>query len=273
MAMLVLRRVFRKTWSNYVRAEASAEEFWPLVTKEIGRRPFLWLAEVYWGLEEELLKLGFDYAYDKKFYDMLLYGDIQGLKAHLLAPVAYQEKLTRFLENHDEARAMEVFGPERIYPAMVIQSTLPGMKFWHHGQFEGSLIHVPIQLRRAPAEPRKTKFADFCERLLHEVNHPVFHEGSWQMCETYGWPDNDSHRHLLTWSWHRENDRRLIVVNFTSSRVQAYVRMPHKWLPEGESITYRDPLKDETYVRSRVQVQESGLYVELRPWDFHFFSA
>ena len=273
MAMLVLRRVFRETWPDYVKTEASPEEFWPLAIKDTVHRPFLWLAEVYWGMEKELLNLGFDYAYDKNFYDLLLKGDIQELKAHLSAPVAYQEKLARFLENHDEARAMEVFGPERIYPAMVVQSTLPGMRFWHHGQLEGNRIRVPIQLRRTPVEPPESEFADFCDMLLHEVDHPVFHKGSWQMCQTYGWPDNPSHRDLLTWCWRRDNDRRLIVVNFSSSPVQGYVRMPDNWLPISESLSYHDVLKDRNYTRSTPQVQASGLYVELGPWDFHFFTV
>jgi hypothetical protein len=156
---------------------------------------------------------------------------------------------------------------------MVIQSTVPGMRFWHQGQFEGNRIRLPIQLRRAPLEMRQPDFADFCERLLSEVDHPVFHDGTWQMCDTYGWPDNPSHRHLLTWCWLWDDDRRLIVVNFSSSAVQGYVRMPDNWLPAGESLFYRDPLKNDNYLRSTEQVQASGLYVELEPWDFHFFSV
>ncbi len=273
MAMLVVRGVLQKTWSGYLKTEASAEEFWPLAIKNSGRPPRLWLAEVYWGMEEQLLNLGFDYAYDKTFYDLLLAGDIEKFKAHLCAPVTYQEKLVRFLENHDEARAMEVLGPKKIYPAMVIQSTVPGMRFWHQGQLEGNRIQVPIQLRRAPVEMRQPEFADFCEKLLREVDHPVFHDGTWQMCETYGWPDNPSHHHLLTWCWLWDDDRRLIVVNFSPSPVQGYVRMPDNWLPAGKSLSYRDPVKNDNYLRSTEQVQASGLYVELEPWDFHFFSV
>ncbi len=276
MAMLVLQSVFRKTWRNHVnKDDLNTEEFWTVAINGLKSAGSccLWIAEVYWGVEQDLITLGFNYTYDKKFYDLLVKEDIKGLKTHLSAPVEYQENMVRFLENHDEPRAMDVFGSAKIYSAMVIHATLPGMRFWHHGQFEGSCIRVPVQLRRAPTEPVRHELKAFAEMLLQEVNHPVFHDGVWQMCEIQGWPDNQSHRNLLAWCWRKEKERRLIVVNFTSAPAQGLVKTPVNWLPGSEHFLCSDPLKGESYVLAKAQVETSGLHVYLGQRDFHFFKV
>ena len=76
-----------------------------------GRRPyarvkaenpgFIFMAEVYWDLEWTLMQQGFDYCYDKSLYDRLLSRDAAAVHAHLWADLAYQNRLARFLENHD----------------------------------------------------------------------------------------------------------------------------------------------------------------------------
>ncbi len=272
MAMLVVKKVFQKTWSNYLKDVADTE-FWELVSDRLKSdgRHCLMIAEVYWNMEPDLIKLGFDFTYDKTFYDLLISEDIKGLKKHLSASVAFQNKMVRFLENHDEPRAMSVFGPERIFCAMVIHATVPGMRFWHHGQFEGNLLRVPVQLRRAPIEPVKHDLREFSDRLLQEVDHPVFHDGEWEMCEIEGWQDNLAYQNLLAWTWRQGEDRRLIIVNFTSVPAQGLVKVPGNWLPKGETFVCVDPLKGDKYQRSTAQVNTSGLHVELEEWDFHFF--
>ena len=272
MAMLVLNDVFFKTWRRHVK-DSVHKEFWPLAIERLKSEGSLCLliAEVYWGMEQKLIDLGFDYAYDKTFYDLLVEDDIKGLKAHLSAPVEKQENMVRFLENHDEPRAMHVFGAERIFSAMVIHATVPGMRLWHHGQFEGNRIRVSVQLGRAPKEPVRHELKAFSEKLLQEVNHPVFHDGVWNMCEIRGWQDNPSYRNLMAWCWRKGKERRLIVVNFNSSPAQGLVKLPVNWLPGGEKFICLDPLKGDKYKRSTAQVDTSGLHVELEKWDYHFF--
>ena len=273
MAMLVLRDIFQRTWADYLERGMKAEEFWPRAIGSIRSRgrPFFWIAEAYWGTEDALFQSGFDYIYDKTFYDLLRNEDIQGLKGHLSMPVDRQEKMIRFLENHDEPRAMEAFGPKRVRSALVIQSTVPGMKFWQHGQFEGNRLKVPVQLRRAPLEEPDPEFRTFCDKLLREVAHRVFKEGDWRICKSSGWPDNQSHQRLLVWCRRLHEERRLIVVNFSSGPVQGYVHLPQAWLPQREMICFHDSLKDERFHRSVREVETRGLYVALGEMDFHFF--
>ena len=70
------------------------------------------MAEVYWDLEWTMLQQGFDYAYDKRLYDRLREGHARPVREHLQAGLDYQNKLARFLENHDEPRAAATFSPE-----------------------------------------------------------------------------------------------------------------------------------------------------------------
>jgi hypothetical protein len=68
------------------------------------------MAEVYWDLEWILQQQGFAYCYDKRLYDRLRDGHAAPVRGHLLAGLDYQDKLARFLENHDEPRAARSAG-------------------------------------------------------------------------------------------------------------------------------------------------------------------
>ena len=73
------------------------------------------MAEVYWDLEWTLQQQGFDYTYDKRLYDRLREGHARPVREHLHAGLEYQQRLARFLENHDEPRAAAAF-PARDAP-------------------------------------------------------------------------------------------------------------------------------------------------------------
>ncbi len=105
MAMLILPEVFERTWGR------RPEPFWPKAITSVRRQhpEFLFMAEVYWNLEWTMQQQGFDYAYDKRLYDRLREGHPQAVRGHLLAGLDYQNRLARFLENHDEPRAAATF--------------------------------------------------------------------------------------------------------------------------------------------------------------------
>jgi hypothetical protein len=229
------------------------------------------MAEAYWGKESELLTKGFDYAYDKTLYDLMVKRDVGGLRDYLQSPLEYQEKMIRFLENHDEERALTVFGQNGIRCVMVIQATLPGMRFWQDGQFEGAELRVPIQMRRSPEEPPMEDLVHFSKMLLHEVDHPVFHDGCFEICSTSGWDDNQSHRNLMAWSWTMGRENRLIISNLSHASAQGYVKLPSNWSSGWEHLLLVDPLKDDRFLRPSKATFDSGLFVDLAGSDFHFF--
>jgi len=273
MAMLVANRVFAQTWGSQVLTEPG-QEFWEVVIPAVKEENpnFLFMAEVYWDMEWELLQQGFDYAYDKRLYDRLIHESARVILAHLHADLTYQEHLVRFIENHDERRAPDAFGPGRDLAAAVLVVTLPGATLIHDGQMAGPKVRLPVQLRRRPAEPVNPAVEAFYRALLGQTDDPVYHEGRWQLREAGpAWDLNASHRSLIAYTWQRGQDRRLVVVNYSATPAQGRVQLPDLDV-QGRLWRLHDGLNDADYERSGNEMAQHGLYVDLGPWKAHIFS-
>jgi glycosidase len=273
MAMLVLNQIFERTWGSRA-ARRPPTEYWGDVIPAVKRANpyFCFIAEAYWDLEWELQQQGFDFCYDKRHYDRLEHDNAESIRLHLCADLAYQDKLLRFLENHDEPRAATAFSPAKHRAAAVAISTLPGARLFHEGQFEGRKVRVPVFLARRPAEPVDNALQAFYDKLLTAINAPIFRDGAWSLCERSGWPDNISFRNLVAWSWIKDNDRRLVVVNLSDSAAQARVHLPWQEEP-GATWHLIDALSDASYDREWDEIAASGLHVELGPWGYCFLQC
>jgi len=270
MAMLLVTRVFEQTWG--IRAgTAPAGEYWREVIRAIrATHPgFLFVAEAYWDLEWELIQQGFEYCYDKRLYDRLAHDFAEQIRLHLLADPSYQDKLIRFIENHDEPRAAAALPGRRGQAAAVTILTLPGAKLLHEGQLEGRRVKVPVQLERRPAEPADGNLLGFYQRLLASVDTLAIREGEWQLCERVGWPDNQSCMNLVAWCWRAGDERCVVVVNLSDARSQARVRVPWDDLG-GRTWRLTDPLSGRVYRRHGDEMRDPGLYVDLEGWASHF---
>jgi len=60
------------------------------------------------------------------------------------------------------------------------------------------------------------------------------------------------------------------VVNLSGSRTQARVRAPWHDL-QGERVWLVDGLTNTEFERSGNEIQGEGVYIELGPWERHFF--
>jgi glycosidase len=271
MAMLMTNEVFQKTWGT--RAGAFPDyDFWDQVIRAVKARypDFLFIAEVYWEMEWALQQQGFDFCYDKRLYDRLIDSNAQGILEHLKADLSYQEHLIRFIENHDESRSATVFSGEKEKAAAIACLTLPGARLLYEGQLEGRKIKLPVFLVRRPFEDADPKLRDFYKRLLTILSNPVFSTGSWQLCECYGWPDNQNCQHLLAWQWKGETDCFLVVINYRDQESQGMIR----FYPDCHDVTewyFDDLFTGSRYVRSREELYAQGLYAGLPGWGFHFF--
>src|SRR6185369_2698504 len=196
--------------------------------------------------------------------------DTETVRQHLLADWADQHKMVRFLENHDEPRAAATFPDGKGRAAAVAILTLLGARLLHEGQFEGRKVRLPVFLGRRPKEPIDNDLAAFYARLLKEVDHDVFRNGYWRLCERNGWPDNQSFLNILAWCWAKDGARYLVVINFSDQPAQSRVRVPLDEL-RGKTWRLNDLLGAETYDRSGDEMRDSGLYVELKPWQCHLF--
>ena len=112
MAMLMMNDVFERTWGERA-GPRPADDYWPTLIGDVKRTHpgFVFIAEAYWDLEYALQQQGFDYCYDKRLYDRLAHEGAESVRGHLTADIGYQERLVRFVENHDEPRAAATFPP------------------------------------------------------------------------------------------------------------------------------------------------------------------
>lgn len=234
MAMLVVNRVFERTWGGRCGPMPS-EELWPTWIARARRvHPEFWfLAEVYWDMEWELQQLGFDHCYDKRLYDRLRWHGAPDIQAHLRADLAYQDKLVRFIENHDERRALDAMGEHRHRAAAVLALTLPGAKLVFMGQPEGRQTKVPVQLGRWPVEQPRPAVKAFYLRLMEILSEPIWHQGQWSLCacEPLGEPDASSAS--VAWLWQFGAQRRLVAVNYGQRAGKLAVRLPEGELGKG----------------------------------------
>ena len=269
MAMLVLPEVFEKTWGK------RAPLFWPMAIKHVRERfpRFMFLAEVYWDMEWTLQQQGFDYAYDKRLYDRLRDGRARPVREHLYAGLDYQNKLSRFLENHDEPRASATFSHEVHHAAAVISYLSPGLRFFHDGQFEGRRKRISPHLVRAPKEPVDANLKRFYDRVLTVLRQPAIRDGEWQLLDCQpAWDGNGTNDDFLVSTWRSHTKETLVVaVNYSPHQSQCYVRLPFEDL-DASKWRLSDQLSPACYERDGNELCGRGLYLDMAPWQSAVFS-
>jgi hypothetical protein len=272
MAMLMTNEVFARTWGERAGA-APDEDYWPtLIGRVRATHPeFLFMAEVYWDMEWTLQQQGFDLCYDKRLYDRLVHESAASVRGHLQADPAYQERLIRFIENHDEPRAAATFEPAKARAAAVVMSTLEGARLYHDGQFEGFRTHIPVFLSRGPDEPADPELRSFYAWLVHAVAESDLRDGDWRLCDCTGWPDNDSHEQLVSWCWQSPSGRSLVVVNLADAPAEALVHVPWGDLG-GRDWQLTDRLSGDQFARAGDELSSDGLYVALDRWQAYFLA-
>jgi hypothetical protein len=228
---------------------------------------------VYWDLEWTLQQQGFDYAYDKRLYDRLREGHARPVREHLLAGLDYQDKLARFLENHDEPRAAATFNHDVHQAAAIVTFLSPGLRFFHQGQFEGRRKRISPHLIRAPHEPGDAPLEQFYDRLLGVLRRPAARE-TWQQLECVpAWEGNPTSDGFLACAWHGAGGERLMVaVNYANTQGQCYVRLPFSDLA-GRSVSLVDAMSPARYDRDGNDLLSRGLYLDLPPWSYHVFEV
>ncbi len=269
MAMLLLPEVFERTWGR------RPEPFWPKAIAAVrAQHPaFMLMAEVYWDLEWTLQQQGFDFCYDKRLYDRLRAGNVRSIRDHLRAGLDYQEKLARFVENHDEPRAAAEFPWPRHAAAAIVTFLSPGLRFFHQGQLEGAQIRVPVQLCRGPVEPVQPAIAGFyagMQRVIKDTG--TLRNGAWSQIEPRpAWPGNATADNFIAFAWKGgEGSSCVVVVNYAGTQGQCRLPLPFPDLA-GKQFRLIDLTGSEVYDRDGSDLAEHGLYIDHAPWHLNLF--
>ncbi len=266
MAMLVLPDVFTRTWG------IDSKPFWPNAIPRVHEKSpnFVFMAEVYWDLEWTLQQQGFNYCYDKCLYDRLRGGHARPVREHFHAGLDYQDRLARFLENHDEPRATATFDTAKHRAAAVLTFLSPGLRFFHQGQFEGRHKRISPHLVRAPAELTDVALSEFYDRLLAALRQPAVRDGNWQLVDCRpAWDGNPTYDDFIAFTWETSSaERVIVVVNFSDHQSQTKLCLPFVTATDG-SYRFHDLLTMANYDWSAEVIQREGLFVDLPSWGSH----
>jgi glycosidase len=270
MAMLLLPDIFQRTWG------LTPEPFWPKAIPAVHAKypAFTFMAEVYWDLEWTLQQQGFDYCYDKRLYDRLRDGHAAPIRGHLLAGLDYQDKLARFLENHDEPCAAAEFAWPQHQAAAIVTFLSPGLRFFHQGQFDGNRVRVPTHLCRGPVEPANPEIAAFYAKLLQVLKKTeAFRNGGWSQIQPQpAWPGNRTSDCFIAFaSTGEDGSRHVVAVNYAGNQAQCRLPLPFPDL-SGKPVRLTDLIGTEAYDRDGGKLVEPGLFIDNAPWHFNVFA-
>lgn len=294
MAMLILPEILEGTWGERLGPATGRWSFWGDAIHAVkDRRPdFTFLAEAYWGLERQLQVEGFDFTYDKALYDRLREGDAGGARAHLTCEIPFQARCARFVENHDEDRAVVAFGREGTRSAAAATFFTPGLRLFHQGQIEGRRAKLPVQIRRAPKEEPDAESVRFHESLLGFLREPIFQEEFEELAPRRAEAGDAAADRVLAHLWtrgqHPVGDRgregggregggrectgresaacaALIVVNSGAAPARARVLLPSRVVESSRRYELEDRLTGERTEREGRELLDPGLTVALAP--------
>ncbi|GAB4029473.1 MAG: hypothetical protein Fur0012_03940 [Elusimicrobiota bacterium] len=278
MVMLTLNDVHESAWGWLLSKQGFSKpqtEFWQEVISQAKQlRPdFVFLAEVYWGLEWKLQQMGFDYTYDKVIYDRLKTMGADEIRGHLRAERLYQKRSARFIDNHDENPSVSSMGKNKAMAAAVIISTIRGLRFYNDMQLKGSAVRVPLQFAQFDADSlRNVEMEKFYERLLLTVDHPAFHGGEWNLCEPLPMnPEDKSYRNFIAFTWIQRRTMKIVAVNYSQETSSCLLKVSVK--AKGDSAVIFEEISDR-FFSFKVEKLESGLPLEnVPPYGFFIFDC
>ena len=274
MAMLLEPEIFARTWGEGMGPKDAFPPFWPEAITAVKRdNPrFMFLAEVYWGYEQRLQDHGFDFTYDKVLYDRLIHHEAAKVREHLSAPPSYQQHMARFLENHDEQRVSSILSDNEHRAAATIMALAPGLRFFHHGQFKGSKIKVPVHLNRGPNESANPDLVSFYQTLIPIVNSQLGKRGNWQLLHcSQAWEGNSTNENFIAYLLDYEDERVLVTVNYASYQGQCFAHLPSHLMPQG-LFTLEDKISGISYARNGGDIRSTGLYLDDAGFAAHIFA-
>lgn len=240
MAMLLNPHTFIKTWSDHLSSEEINflinNEFWPKTiaevktrAKDLGKKDFTFIAEAYGGnggeeYYEPLSKLEkvFDCLYDKGFYDELVQlklNQSEAFYSHLkndIFNITENGHKVIFFGNHDEKRAIAMFGKELSKSVALLCSLVSNnMLLIHQDEEKGFRIRQPMQLDQPLNDCTDYSIKNFYNLILDIRNKPLFKNAKWSIVQN----DKSKDYHIFTFQTFLpdKNISAHVCINFNDS--------------------------------------------------------
>ncbi|KYQ99996.1 hypothetical protein DLAC_03492 [Tieghemostelium lacteum] len=271
MAYLLLNELIGQNWQEQLQSwgyTQPSQEFWELaigIVKNV-YPDIIFLAEVYHPWEENLQQLGFDYTYDKMLHDYLGGGQINQIQDWISGhSVDFLSHSAHFIANHDEPRGATFFGSWwRSDAAALVTYTVPGLRFFWWGDFEGYKNPLDIHLRREEEEPAIATAMGFYQNFTSIVSDPVFKYGTFEYLNVTG--SNQAYL-LIAYKWSYQGEKRLCVLNFSDQEASGSIVLDDATPINGnDTIPLTDLLSGTTYYRNVNDLNSTGLFVIINSW-------
>ena len=268
MAMLSLNKVQRDTWWEFIGGDLPKEEFWTKALNAVRADypEFVFIAEVYWGLEWDIQELGFDYTYDKVLYDRLRFANADSIRGHLRAEHLFQMRSLRFIANHDEEEPLKAFGREKSLAAATIIATLPGARLFHLFQLLGRPERMPLQYIHDDFSTDEA-VERYYWKILEIVSDPAFHGGQWTLQESIPvYAGEESYHQILSWTWRQRHTGKMVFINYSNAPAQC--RVPFKGVV-GKTVREEMEQKELTLTP---ELKAQGWEMVLKPYECKIFT-
>lgn len=268
MAMLSLNKVQRDTWWEFIGGELPREEFWTQALNAVRADypEFVFIAEVYWGLEWDIQELGFDYTYDKVLYDRLRFANADSIRGHLRAEHLFQMRSLRFIANHDEEEPLKAFGREKSLAAATIIATLPGARLFHLFQLLGRPERMPLQYINDEFTIDRA-VEQYYAKLLRIASDPAFHGGQWSLQEIMPvYAGESTCQNILSWMWRQRHTGKMVFINYSSEPAQC--RVTFKGV-SGDKV--REELEEKELTLTP-ELRAQGWELVLKPFECKLFT-
>lgn len=270
MSHCVLNDVFEQCWKNELLAlgyEKPATEFWADATKAVKSEfnDFIFLGESYHDNEAKLIECGFDYAYDKPPYDQLVWNNVGEFTQQIWnRSREYKSHGCFFTENHDEKRAVAVFGSiQKADAAAALLLTLPGMRFFNMNQWEGPRNKIDTHLRRALPEQQNDECLHFYERLFEVLKLNCMKNGEFIQLNI------DGSNTIPVWTYSTSDEHVIVTVNYSDNCSGGFIKLNN--LPEKDKIDFTELMSGKVFSYNLAEIKEKGFFVLLDPYQVQIF--
>ena len=198
------------------------------------------------------------------------------VREHLYAGLDFQDRLARFLENHDEPRAAATFEPDvSTAPQRLSRSSRRACASSTRDSARAERCASRCTLGEGLTKGTDSELAAFYDRLLACLDQPAFRDGEWQLArraQRLGRQRLERQLHLLR----AGPDRATSAASWPSTTQPAKPVLRRSCRgPTWPDRTWRlvDALGDESMSAMAMTSPSSGLYLDLRPWGFNVFEV
>ena len=274
MAYLMINDYFEGSWKTELTSWGYTKpttEFWADAIKAVKSSypSTLFLAEVYGDYYKNLIEQGFDYTYDKELLDRFKSGHLDNIRYWITTMSQYNSHVCRFLENHDDNRAVSAFGGnyKMTMAAAIGTYTLPGLRFFFQDQWFCYKNKLDVHLRRSYPESKIQDCQIFYEKFFPIFTDPIFKEGEWKYLNVKG----DSAWRLMAWSWMgKSGDKRLVALNFSQEYSGGNIVLSD--ISGSGQVVLKELFSGVEYIRSADEIRDTGLIVLLGSMQAQIFA-